>query len=595
MKETNCFFYAFFKQVLLIVLFLFLIAGLRPAELFAQAPAKPPYGLSEEAWLKMHKLPPANFSRNDNPVINQNEVFINGSFENGDFTGWITQDMNSPYFALQVGGAGMDPGEGLFLSAPVDGDYAAVHGWDGDGPNTIRVAQDVVLPPDAVSVEFDYRTGWNLGDYGAILDRVFSVKVEPAGGGAPLQTETILVAEAGTMVLDSGNLHGSVNVSAFADSSVRISFDWTVPENYAGPAFFQLDNVYVIPVDSGPRISVNPANIDFGLLPVDWSSKPVPVTIRSLGSENLTVSAIADPGSPFTLNNVPGLPLVIPPGGMETFEVTFSPGSVDTFYAAITVNSDDPDIPVRDILLSGEGLVFNPADSGVMYASTGHIDGGNLITVDTGTGGGTLVGSTGMNSVPGLAINSSGEIYAADGDNSNLYIIDAASGRAVLVAKTGLFMLPALAFDSNDILYGLGTDPLDGEWYLYTISTTTGVPTKIGRAGQGIAWRGLSFNPQDGALFASTSGSEVYSIDPANGTPAYIGNAGLSGGLPDIQFDNGGTLYGVAGGNQIGDLVVIDQNTAQPSLIGSVGYSSVSGLAMRPERAGWHTCRSFAA
>jgi hypothetical protein len=79
------------------------------------------------------------------------------------------------------------------------------------------------------------------------MDRVFSVSVEPSGGGTALQTDVILTAVAGTNIDDTGNLHGSVNISAFANQSVRITFDWFVPETFTGPAFFQFDDVFVSP------------------------------------------------------------------------------------------------------------------------------------------------------------------------------------------------------------------------------------------------------------------------------------------------------------------------------------------------------------
>jgi len=64
---------------------------------------------------------------------------INGSFETGDFPDWVTQDLSNPFVQLQVGGAGLSPGFGFFFSAPTDGDFAALHGFDGNGPGTIRI------------------------------------------------------------------------------------------------------------------------------------------------------------------------------------------------------------------------------------------------------------------------------------------------------------------------------------------------------------------------------------------------------------------------------------------------------------------------
>ena len=51
--------------------------------------------------------------------------------------------------------------------------------------------------------------------------------------------------------LDTGPLSGMLDVSAFAGSDVRISFDWIVPESFTGPAHAQLDDVAVIGCGDG--------------------------------------------------------------------------------------------------------------------------------------------------------------------------------------------------------------------------------------------------------------------------------------------------------------------------------------------------------
>ncbi len=176
-----------------------------------------------------------------------NNPFINCGFETGDFTGWVTQDLSEPFFPLMVGGVGLTPGYGLFTSAPTQGVFAALHGSDGNGPGTIRIAQDVFLPQGANTLVFDFRVGWDLLGYGATQERVFDINIEPNGGGTALQTIFIGSMEPGSQALPdlAGNQVGIVDVSAFAGNNVRISFDAFVPEYFTGPAFAQLDNVYV--------------------------------------------------------------------------------------------------------------------------------------------------------------------------------------------------------------------------------------------------------------------------------------------------------------------------------------------------------------
>ena len=169
--------------------------------------------------------------------------FVNCSFETGSFASWVTTDLTTPFLALDVGAAGVSPGFGFFTSAPTQGSFAALHGFDGDGPGTIRVCQDVVLPAGAL-LEFDYRAAWNM-TFGATLDRTFDVNVEPAGGGANLFNQEILRAVAPTVNLDTGPLQAAVDISAAGKGARRVCFDADIPQNFTGPGFFQLDNVSV--------------------------------------------------------------------------------------------------------------------------------------------------------------------------------------------------------------------------------------------------------------------------------------------------------------------------------------------------------------
>jgi hypothetical protein len=172
--------------------------------------------------------------------------FSNCGFESGDFTSWITQDHPAPFFPLTVGQQGVSPGLGLFTSDPTEGAFAALHGFDGGtgSPAHIRIAQDVTIPGRG-TLEFDYRAGWDIVTFCTppCADRSLDVVVEPAGGGAPLASTRILTAPGETAVFDTGDQMGRVDLGPFAGQSVRVVFDWLVPEEQTGPAFFQLDDV----------------------------------------------------------------------------------------------------------------------------------------------------------------------------------------------------------------------------------------------------------------------------------------------------------------------------------------------------------------
>jgi hypothetical protein len=166
-------------------------------------------------------------------------AFLNCGFERGDFRGWVTQDLSSPFFPLQVNLAGITPGFGFFVSDPPQGVFAALTGFDGNGPGTISVAQDVLLAENADILTFEYECAWDLLNFGDPTEnRIFEVNIEPSGGGAPLQTDTILTAVAGTTAIpdSGGDIAATVDISSFSGQAVRISFDWIVPQNFTGPA-----------------------------------------------------------------------------------------------------------------------------------------------------------------------------------------------------------------------------------------------------------------------------------------------------------------------------------------------------------------------
>ncbi len=168
----------------------------------------------------------------------------NGSFETGTFTNWTLLDIAQPLTPLAVRAAGYNSGFGFFSAAPTDGSSALTTGFDGGGPGRIRAALDVTLPPGPVTLTFNWRAGWDMLTYiGATLPRTFTVVIEPYGGGTGMQTNVILSAAPDTANYDTGNQTNSVDLSAFGGQPVRICFDLNIPEYFAGPGFFQLDNV----------------------------------------------------------------------------------------------------------------------------------------------------------------------------------------------------------------------------------------------------------------------------------------------------------------------------------------------------------------
>ncbi len=178
------------------------------------------------------------------------DIIINGSFETGDFSGWGTKDMAEPYLPLTV------------QAIPTtDGIFAAIHGFDGGGPDTIEIFQDVNIPSKYSAIlTFDWRAAWVIFP-NATGARLFDVVIQPAGGGTPLLVTNILTANPNTSSDDTLFKSETVDLSEFAGSSVRINFRATIPESFTGPAQLELDNV-VLDIELQLPIDIAVSNID---------------------------------------------------------------------------------------------------------------------------------------------------------------------------------------------------------------------------------------------------------------------------------------------------------------------------------------------
>jgi hypothetical protein len=275
-----------------------------------------------------------------------------------------------------------------------------------------------------------------------------------------------------------------------------------------------------------------------------------------------------------------------------------NPGEVDLSAAAEPISGAAGDAVYElfsgDADLSGDNLdwdacqgftvVIAPAQQGVIYATSGAADAGNLYTINPTTGAATLVGPTGQVGMPGLAINSTGEIWGTARISGDLYRVDATTGQAYFQTATpGLDFIDAIAFDASDVLYGIGFDPPG--FQLRIINTSNGTNTPVGATGD--VYVGLAFHPSTGVLYGSVGGFQplnpdgIATINKVNGAATILGTTGFGGPTPDLVFDMFGNMYGVKGGGQSGNNNFIGVSTLNGSgtLVGPTGYPALSGLA----------------
>ncbi|ETR72481.1 MAG: hypothetical protein OMM_01685 [Candidatus Magnetoglobus multicellularis str. Araruama] len=174
----------------------------------------------------------------------QTVLWGNGSFERGDFEPWDIKDVSQSSIQLQVieyqdltGTAFAN----FFNITPSHGRFVAAHG-NISGQGTVQLSQDIYIPAGGGIVVFDYRLGWDMSA-NATLDRSLNVTITPEGSYTPAENHHIISASPGTQQPDTGWTTHTLDVSAYACQTVRISFNLTYPENAQSPMLFLLDNV----------------------------------------------------------------------------------------------------------------------------------------------------------------------------------------------------------------------------------------------------------------------------------------------------------------------------------------------------------------
>ncbi len=179
-------------------------------------------------------------------------LIVNGSFETGDFTGWTT--LTGAGTQLTPWNVTAGPGPGYFLNGyPAEGSLFAENGFDGSAGLTYDIFQEVAIPSGAPSVTLNWkeRIQWDLVTYciGCSLSRVYTVTIQPAGGGAPLATLFTMTLNPGTTG-DTGYVaHVADLVAAYPairGTTVRLNWHETIPETLVGPGQFDFDDVSLI-------------------------------------------------------------------------------------------------------------------------------------------------------------------------------------------------------------------------------------------------------------------------------------------------------------------------------------------------------------
>ncbi len=265
------------------------------------------------------------------------------------------------------------------------------------------------LPPDAVvitettnsgeptTVEYEYGRGnviatgmtweflyFNGYEAGPILGNAVAYSLSLAG-------VKWLQVEPSSGVVPPGN---STDIAVTFDAAGLFGGDYLA--NLLVANNDPLNSLVTVPatlhVTGAPDIVVTPTSLDYGPVFIGGVSNKT-LEIENDGTDVLTVSSLVTTHADYTTSVANA---VIPPGTSQAIIVSYAPTSTGQNPATLTLTSDDPDEPVIDIPLTGEGLEPPVIAVTPLSISEDLFTGGSAshtLTIDNSAGGSALVWS----------------------------------------------------------------------------------------------------------------------------------------------------------------------------------------------------------
>ena len=334
---------------------------------------------------------------------------------------------------------------------------------------------------------------------------------------------------------------------------------------------------------AGPNLISFIDSLDFGSIEVGTTSTTLSIGMTNIGSDDVVISDVPSELGPFHLLNNLSLPLTLSTYDSLVLDYSYQPTETGPSAETVTITSNSPGF--QDILLKGRGYEINPAVKDNFYAVSGNVNSGSLYTINPVTGAGNLIGNADYDDVDvfkSLTLDPhSGVLYGLSNISGNAVIsrINSAIGDAYALYSLPLTDMYSITFDSSGTLYGIQKT---GE--IYTIDLNTGSYTFKDTAD--IMINSAAFDLTTNTLYATpyliigTNKDRIYTIDPETGTSTVVGNTGLNVLTNDLAFDASGNMYGVTGSaSQSNDFISIDKNTGAGTIIGSINYPNITGLA----------------
>jgi len=324
---------------------------------------------------------------------------------------------------------------------------------------------------------------------------------------------------------------------------------------------------------------VKPLTLNFGDVEFMTISDTLSTIITNYGDQDLVITDMPSSVGDFTLETSVSLPKTLSSYDSLELKFTFSPTLAGLASELFPITNNDPNF--LGITLIGNGYIMYPALDKTIYASSGIQNNGNILTIDETTGAGTILGLSLFDEVTSISIGPDSVIYGLVSNNTDADIVrvNTGGGDSYLLFHLDIPQMAGIAFDTIGTLYGIS---IFGE--IFTIDLTNGSDSLVVDA-EG-SYKGFTFNPVTNELWASSRSNvppnkdAIFTVDLTNGDTTIIGHTGLDKKTNDIVFDENLNLYGVIGASgEINEFINIDTSTAAGTIVGSIGFKHILGLA----------------
>ena len=198
-----------------------------------------------------------------------------------------------------------------------------------------------------------------------------------------------------------------------------------------------------------------------------------------------------------------------------------------------------------------------------------------LITIDTTTGAGTLVGALDSNMLAFGLSDRAGALYTFDQQADVIVQLDPATGGTLATINIGVATIGegAVAFRSDGIGFLSRSSGSTGTLWDFDI---TGPSSNLVDSSLNPSMDGLDFDGSDVLFGLSQSGGDLYTINQTTGVTTFIGDPGVvASGLGGLTFSDGGVLFASFNNN----LYTLDPGTGAATFVGAIGFNGVSGLS----------------